>query len=72
MYNSHYFTGFMVRERQRQLVAEADSFRLIKTGKSNGINNGKQISGSLSSFVKNLVAYFRRKDEPSICWCQQS
>ena len=72
MNNSHYFTEFMVRERQRQLVAEADSLRLIKTGKSNGINNGKQISGSLSSFAENLVTYLHRKDEPSICECQQS
>ena len=72
MYNSHYFTEFMVRERQRQLGAEADSLRMVKTGKSKETHNGKRLSNLLSSFAENLVTYLHRKDEPSICECQQS
>ena len=71
MYTSHYFTELIVRERQRQWVAEADRSRRIREAKLTGINNRKQIIGSLCIFLKDLGAYFIRKHEPSICGCYQ-
>ena len=71
MNNSHYFTEFMVRERQRQLVAEADSLRLIKTGKSKGTKNRKRISGTISNFINIIGAHLHRKTDPSVCLCSQ-
>ena len=71
MYNSQNFTELIVKERQRQLVAEADRLCLIKAAKSTKTNNRKRNFYSIFSFVKGLGAYLLRKHEPSICGCAQ-
>ncbi len=69
MYNSHYYTEIMVKERERDLIAEADRLRLIKAAKSTRTKNRKRITGSISRFIKGLGTYLLRKHEPSICRC---
>ncbi len=69
MYNSHYYTKIMVKERERQLIAEADRLRLIKAAKSTRTKNRKRIAGPISRFIKGLENYLLRKHEPSICRC---
>lgn len=71
MYNSHYFTEIMVKERQRHLIAEADRLRLIKAAKSTRTKNRKRTSGSIFRIIKGLGSYLLRKHEPSICGCPQ-
>ncbi len=67
MYNSNYFTELKVKDRQRQLVADAERLRLIKAAKSTRNKNRKRITGSISRFIKDLGTYLLRKHEPSIC-----
>ena len=69
MYNSYYFTKMMVKERQRQLIAEMDRLRLIRAAKSTKTKNRKRIFGSISRFIKGLGTYLHRKHETSICGC---
>jgi hypothetical protein len=69
MYNSHYFTEFMVRERQRQLIAEADSLHHIKAIKSKKTKNRKRKIGLITGYIRTLEAFLFRKHEQSICEC---
>jgi hypothetical protein len=69
MYIGHYFTEFIVKERQRQWVAEADRLRRNKAIKSRKTNNRKRKIGSITGYVRTLGAFLFRKPEPLICRC---
>jgi len=69
MYTSHYFVELIVKERQKQLVVEADKSRLTKATKSTKTNNSKRISGSITGYVRTLGAILFRKHERMICRC---
>ena len=70
MSNSYFFTEFMVRERQRQLVAEADRLRILKTVRSNKANFFSHPSALISRFYERLWANFFQKDALSTCGCR--
>jgi hypothetical protein len=54
MYNSHYFTELIVKEKHRQWVAEADRLRQIKATKLKKANNRNRIIGLVTSYIKRL------------------
>ena len=69
MYNSYYFTKMMVKERQRQLIAEMDRLRLIRAAKSTKNKKRKRIYSSISRFIKGFGTYLHRKHGTSTCGC---
>jgi hypothetical protein len=71
MYNNHYYNEIMVKERQKQLLAEADRLRLIRAAKSTRTQNGNRIFGSISRFIKSFGTYFQKNHKPSTCGCRQ-
>ena len=69
MYTGYYFTELIVKERQRQLVAEADRIRQIKAIKSKKTKNRKRKIGSITGYIRTLGAFLFRKHERLICEC---
>lgn len=70
MGNSYYFTEFMVRERQQQLMAEADRLRILSTVRSNKANTFSQLPALIIRFFERLRADLFQKDALSTCGCQ--
>ena len=69
MYTGHYFTELIVKERQRQLVAEADRLRQVKAIKSKRTKNSKRKIGLITGYMRTLGTFLFRKHERSICEC---
>ena len=69
MYTGYYFTELIVKERQRQLVAEADRLRRIKASKIKKNKDKKCGIGSVNSKIKALGAYLFKKHERLMCEC---
>ena len=71
MYNGNYLTEIIIKERQRQLIAEADRSLMIKSIKLTRTDNMNCTICSITNFIKGLGASLLKKDEPSICGCRQ-
>lgn len=69
MHSDFYFIEQMVKEKQRQLVAEADRIRQIKAINSTKANTRKLKIGSITGYIKTFVAFLFRKRERLICGC---
>ncbi len=69
MYTSYYFTELIVKERQRQLVAEADRLRQIKATKSKKRHGRKRRIDSITDYFRTLGANLFRKNEGLTCRC---
>ena len=69
MTSNFYFNEQMVKDIERQLMAEADKLRLIKANKPDKTKNRKSISSSMPKFIKGLRALSFRKQKPAICRC---
>lgn len=69
MHSDFYFIEQMLKEKERQLIAEADRLRQIKTIDSTKNNTRKQNLGALTSHIKDLTTFiFRRRGRLS-CGC---
>jgi len=69
MYTGYYFTELIVKERQRQLVAEADRLRQIKAIKSKKNRNKNRGIDSITGYIKALEAFLFKKHDRLICEC---
>lgn len=69
MYTGDYLTELIVKERQRQLMSEADRLRYIKATKSKKWHGRKQKLDTLTGYIKTLGAVFFRKNEGLTCRC---
>ena len=69
MYTGFYFTELIVKERQRQLVAEADRLHQIKAFKSKKTKNRKRKTVSITGYIRTIGAFLFRKHEQLICEC---
>jgi len=62
MHSDFYFIEKMLKEKERQLIAEADKLCQIKTINSPKKNARKQNIDALTSHIKNLTtSLFRRR-----------
>lgn len=61
MYNSHYFVEVTVKERQKQLLEEADRLNLLEVIKSSKSKNRRRKLKSISKHFKDLAAFRLRK-----------
>jgi hypothetical protein len=69
MHSDFYFIEQMLKEKERQLIAEADRLRQIKTIDSTKNNTRKQNLDALTSHIKDLTTFiFRRRGRLS-CGC---
>lgn len=69
MYTSDYLTELIVKERQRQLISEADRLRHIKAIKSKNRHGRKQKLDAITGYIKILGAVFFRKNDGLTCRC---
>lgn len=61
MYNSHYFVEVTVKEREKQLLEEANRLNLLEVIKSSESKNRKRILKSISKHFKDLAFRLRKK-----------
>lgn len=69
MHSDFYFIEQMVKEKERQLLAEADRLRQIKAINSTQTNVRKRKIGSITGYIKTLGAFLFRKQERLMCRC---
>jgi hypothetical protein len=69
MHFDFYFIEQMVKEKERQWMAEADRLRQGKAINSTQTNARKRKIGSITGYVKTLGAFLFRKQERLICRC---
>lgn len=69
MHSDFYFIEQMVKEKERQLLAEADRLRQIKAINSTQTNVRKRKIGSITGYIKTLGAFLFRKQERLTCRC---
>ncbi len=70
MSDNYFFTEFMVKERQQQLIAEAGRLSISRNIRLNKTNFFSRLSALISGISEKLRASFFQKDALSTCGCR--